>query len=511
MLHATMAVRDRRREPSRTRRAGHGTPVLDDAGRCLVQVVALASLALGTACDGEIAVEVRDDDDESTRSGLLFIADNAENERYLVVAARSGTVVREVALDELDPEHCARHPGAGVENLCLPYELDHRVGDDGRDRILAMYSPMYLYENGSLQMLSTVLASIVLEDPPVVEWFVDRIDLSDLESDPSEFICPLDIESPCDEDPDQVGAAFGCALRKAHAFSVLEERDGELRLVVADNRNQRILELTVTEGDRCAHVDAVYAPDNLSDWTVYRNPNDIEAYLDEGTVHLLLSIKDSTWDNPESGATDRGKLLHLVREEGGEPRTAWVFPPVDTNEPSFLNSQHNIDIAVSATGARYALVAHSDGMGPSWYAGGSPDDAAGSILLLSCCDDAPTYLADVRLPVESERTLGYLRDVDILDDGTVLVTDSGCVYPDGCTREPWVGELSMPSYDEIRAMDLPSKTGNWTDDHSTQNVVDAAISDVYLDAPFLDVGLSVYEADYVPAEDLGSLLSPLCP
>jgi len=299
---------------------------------------------------------------------------------------------------------------------------------------------------------------------------------------------------------------FPCTLRKPHGFSVFEEDGGSLRATVTDSRNHRILDLEIDKGERCATVHRSVSAHTLPEWTVYNNPNDVETWVEGDAVHTLVSFKGSDPDTAEQGAAGRGKIVHLVWEEGAEPSIPWVFPPVDHSEPSFLSGQHNVDLVQTSGGDRLMLVAHSGGASERWHGDAEPGEEHGTVLLTSCCDEEPRYLFDATL---TDTTLGYLRDVDLLEGGRALLTDSGCIEPEGCPVGAQLLEVPLPDLDAIDQLGLPERAGHWSADHAAQNLHEVQTEPWLLPQAWDDLGVSAYEADWVPAADLGERMRTL--
>ncbi len=439
------------------------------------------------------------------RTGVLLVSDSAEGARYLVLAVPDGELLLELQLGRMDTEHCRDNLGS-TQIFCLPYELQHRVDAEGADHLLVMYSPMEQDENGPDSAKPGVLASYSLTDPPSLDWSVDQLDLSAMTLREDEQVCQEDLHNPCNDDSHLRNEKFACAMRMPHAFAVLEDGDDHLRALVADTRNHRVLELDITAGDRCAAVEGIQDLDTVPDWTLYLNPNDVEAWSEGDRHHALVSFKGSDPNGDEQGAAGRGKLMYWSWEQQQPVDRSWVFPPVDTEEPSFLNAPHNVDMFEADDGTRLLMLAHSSGASESWHGEADQGTERGSVLLASCCEEPPEYLADV---VPADEELGFLRDVDHLGGGRLVLTDSGCLEPDGCTQEASILELSFAELEQASALVGPGGDGRWSAEHGSQHFLDATIEPWLLDDRYRDVLVGVYEADYIPLEELGDSLTEL--
>lgn len=467
-------------------------------------------------CDDDNCPPQDDDDDiVESLSGLVFVSDGDGQERYAVLRPDDGSVVHEIDLNELDVERCGADPDEG-ETLCATWELTHRVGADGKDRLLVTYQPSVFHEAGHDRgdpVLGSILFGTHVETPPELEWAVERLDFTQLAHDPSPDPCVADPHDSCEPHPESPGLNRGaCRLNSPHGTYLLSEDETSARVLTTDTFGNRVLELTIDKASDCAVVDAVYGPGNLPEWGVYFSPNDVFAYEEGSTLHVLVTFRNSTSGTGEQGEYDHGKLLHIVREAGQPPQVLWVFPPTDTAEPSFSNSIHNVDVVEAADGTRYILLAHSNGLGDEWYLFGDENAAEGSVALLSCCDEQPRYYFDAYL-AGPDPVLAYLRDVDLMDVRRLLITDSGCVAgTDTCTRTAWVGEVSMPTFPEIEALEWAEVTGAWSVDHGQQNLHPLYATAAMIEqSPLLGVSQGVYEADFVACEDLGWPLKTVCP
>ncbi len=452
------------------------------------------------------AVQAGDDSADSPPSDVVLVADSGQEERYLAFRADTREVIWQADLAALDPESCDFDVEDG-EVFCIPYELEHRVGPDGLDRLLTIYSPAIIWDAEVLGLLPSVIASIRMTDPPEVEWNVRRLDFSKIDPQLTWWDCGSAEDDPCGLLNPNSSKQYDCTMRGAHDFVVTSADADSMRMVVADTDNQRLLELHVEKGKPCAEVEALYSAENVEGWTVYQTPNSVEAYWERQTLHILATAKDSLWFSDEQGAVQRGKVMHITRDADFDFELAWVFPPADTSAPAFLNSPHNIDVVDSASG-HYAFVAHSAGLSDGWYNRDEQNAGRGGVMILGYDDEGASYFLDAHLS-GTERRLSYLRDVDLLDERKVLVTDSGCVHPDGCELRPWIGQMDIPALSELGSLELPDRPGHYCADHSSQNLYEVAPSAGYVSEPFEEVGVSVYESDYVFVEDLGDLLGPL--
>jgi len=454
-----------------------------------------------------------DDDTGPTPGDLVVVAGGAATQRIVFFRAATGEAIGplEVSLPGVAPDLCG-YPLGNEQVVCFPRGLAHSAGPDGLDRLTLTFSPSIEPVPGAAEPLPGVLGRILWPDAqqPELEWWVNRLDLSAIDPDLLEWDCGLG-QNPCDLIDPEGASQFDCALRNPQDYSIVEETATAIRVVVADTDNHRLVEMEVDRdppniNNACAVVSGIYSADTVAGWDSYGTPTSVEAYLDGDDLHILTTLRDSEEEGGEPGGDYRGKLLHIVVAAGGDPSTAWVFPPVEAGEPSFLNAPHNVDVIGTVMGS-FAVVAHASGGSADWFDPATPSAARGSMSVIAFSDQAAWYHTDIQLPGEQ---LGYLRDVDFIDETAVLITDSGCPRTAAeCTRSAWIGEMTIPSLLELGATQWPDVSGAWSADQGQQNWTEGTPSAVYLAVPAPDVAVGVYESDYVRGGDLGDIFGPM--
>ncbi len=183
----------------------------------------------------------------------------------------------------------------------------------------------------------------------------------------------------------------------------------------------------------------------------------------------------------------------------GDWRMAWKHPI----DGSRLQGGHEADLIQGEDGLPYVVYAHGNGAGVSddidhWD---GEEDHRGTIGVVRLVDGQPEYLLD---GVTSDPRFGFLRDADFLDDGSFLVTDSGCMNPyfPGCKREAGLWHVDVDFENAVAT----GKTGAFSIDHSQQEFVSVSLDDATF-PHWTSCGLlTPYEADFRWDDQLGSFL-----
>lgn len=108
------------------------------------------------------------------------------------------------------------------------------------------------------------------------------------------------------------------------------------------------------------------------------------------------------------------------------------------------------------------------------------------------------YLFDAWAP-----GFGFLRDVNLLPDGTFLVADSGCMAPWlECKGSPAVWRVAPP---DLTTAPVSSRGGTWTAELDDLELVEALpVVEDHFPSPF-DCGFATpYQAELLPAAGLGN-------
>lgn len=339
--------------------------------------------------------------------------------------------------------------------FCLVYQSRHRLTDDGQDEIVYTYSPV-ADDSADPEDVRGRVVGVAPTDPPSTRWQLDRLDWSLV--DPDRARCAWDAADPCAVDravATTEAAIRACQLFWPHDLQILgEDPDfeggaGGVRLVLADTRNDRLLWVTASRQSTCGLVTEVLDHTN-PDWDLYASINGVDTWEDGTTRRLLFSAKDAHGDGSQLEGTweegaGKGKIVQW-RDDGEGWVQEWEFPPQSSSVLSFVNSPHGV-----THDDGHVYFAHALGSGDTWNVG-----AGGSLGVL---DRDGGYLYDA-LPARKD--LLYARAVAVLDDGRLLLTDSG-------TK----GDEHAPAQTSLFVLepgdDAPSgKSGAWSSDHAEQ-------------------------------------------
>ena len=388
---------------------------------------------------------------------LLMIAQVAEAS-VLFADYPSGAVVGERCLSELVPEECSGEPGY----TCLLFEIEHVEAEVDR------LSMIYAHRNPEVEGQPSSLMEVGFNRPAMPEWR-----LSDLNY---ETYFPGEFEERCapEEEAEEV-----CWLNMAHTSTPVDEE----HLAFADTRSARIVIAKPDQATGELEVRSLLEKSH-PDWEYLAWVNHLEAFEEEGRRFLLSSFKGGGM--VAEGQRNAGRIVLWDISDFDAIEMVWTYP-----ESGYLSAPHKSQ-RVEVNGENYLLYAHSMGASESLIG-----ENLGSVgIARFSLEEAPTYLGDWRLAPE-DGVLGFLRDVEILPDSKLLLTDSGCEsLSDGCQD---LGEIVVVSWPE-----LPEPTGqdgSFQPGHVMQTFRE-------FNAEAVDLVPSVrfaYETDFVPRESLVNL------
>lgn len=386
----------------------------------------------------------------------LLVADTGHG-RAAAALRDDATPTGDVCLSDLLPDTCG---GAGEDAGCLLFEVGHAL--DGGDDVFTFA----FGQRGDANFPGGVaMVSLDGDGEPTVAW---RTDLLTWPDDPART-------AECAADTDTLR---GCRLAMPHAHTWLP--DGET-LAVADTLNNRVAFLRPSP-EGTTEVVALLAedhPDNPSQWW----PNALDLVEEDGRTLLLVTYKGS--DPTVTGVPNAGRLMLWDVTDLQAPTLEWAWPT-----DGWLAAVHGGSVQDGPDGP---LVVYAHARGDSEDPGEGDD---GSVGVARWEDGAPpTYLGDLVL-AEGD-PLGFVRDVEVVDDG-LLVTDSGCENQDAdCGRPGRVITLALPT------LDAPALGGGFSGDHADQAIVPTDVVGEVFTAP-----LSFpFEADLLAPEERGAFLS----
>ena len=275
-------------------------------------------------------------------------------------------------------------------------------------------------------------------------WQVDALDFSVNFPSRLDGVCRYDLDDPCAPDAelmaatdsDSVRAARLCQFHQPHAVVDISSGD-DIRLILVDTRNNRLLQVSVEETSTCAVVEQVLGNAH-SGWEDFGAPNHLQVWEDTERRYVLMTHKDliPTEESPGEG---RGGVVLWAQSLGdvyewGESAVqtwerVWRYPA-----EGYLNAPHNVERFTTGSGD-LLVYAHSNGAGDTWNEGNLGSlgiarfDAADGWL------SAPSYVFDVRPDRVVRRNFGFIRDADWVEDERFLLGDSGCLRPEGCEKK----------------------------------------------------------------------------
>lgn len=431
---------------------------------------------------GEALDSDTSDSGEGAPADLALIADTS-NGRYLFVRLDDGTVVHELRLSTLDPKLCS-------SETCAAFVAWPSIDAAGGDQVTLSFSP-----NTPDEPAAAVIARVRLGASGDEEmWRLSALDFYTNFSDRPDICAQTaPCEVPDSEDPE---VRRRCRLALSHEVKVAEETESGVVLWIADTEQPaRVLKVALNTASACGVVEDVISEETAPDWNAYQAINDVDLVeTGEDTPEILFN---SLSHDKENGLASTSLWR---REESGWSRV-WQHPSVESG--AYLGAAHNPDIFTDDDGQTYLVYAHSNGLGvhPLVDSFTGELDHHGTIGVARVSGDGVEYLFDAAMPGE----LGFLRDVNRLDDGTFLVTDSGCMHPDDtdCTNPGQLWNIELPPLSEASATGL---SGGFTAPHEQMNIVLAHTVDGRFGQP-LTCGLwTPYSAQFMPAETLGRTL-----
>lgn len=430
------------------------------------------------------------DSDRPDDSRLAFAADN-KSERYALVDLATGEKVWNLDLKAHSPDFCEE---GNDDVTCGAYGLVHdRDPDNGDDRLLLTYHAMNLTDPNAVGSRASVIERLRLagDGSLSTDWLIDSLDFQTWFADSPEICAQT---APCTAPTDDEIGWRKCGLTMTHDIELVADDGEHLVLLAADTANDRVLELEYTAGDSCAVVTDVLSADTAPEWTTALYSNDIDEIWLDGVRHWLVTQKGST--DAEGVHHDGRGSVELWYQVDDSWQRRWRFPADPTLH---LNAPHNADIYFLHDGLPYLVVGHGaanadyfDGEGHS----ARDDMGAVSVSRLGATGDFDAYLADV-LFTGAGPELGFVRDCDLLADGSWLVSDSGCKGSFAeCERTPGIWHVAFDPTTWV----APGLGGAFSGDHADQNFV---YGETFLsDSWNCDFDI-LYEADFAQVHDLG--------
>lgn len=439
----------------------------------------------GADSGGADSGEDTDSGDGGPPPDLALIADTSHG-RYLYVRLDDATIVHEIRLDALNPDLCS-------DEVCAAFVGWPSVGADGADELTVSFAPNTRGEPAT----ANIERIRVGPEGDTILWQLDRLDFLTNFSDRPDVCAQV---SPCEvpEDPDET-LRRKCRLALSHEVKVIEEDDASVSLWIADTEGPaRVLKVRLDKTTTCGVVEDVLSADTATSWGGYEAINDVDPVdLGDGRDTLLFNSLNHNSDQGLASAS-------LWQSVDGAWTRLWQHPSEESG--GYLAAAHNPDWVTDDDGQTYLIYANSNGMGAhplvSRFTGA--DDHMGSIGVARATAEGVEYLFDAALPGQ----FGFLRDVNRLDDGTFLVTDSGCMHPEDtdCTHPGALWHVALP---ELSTATPSGLSGVFTASHVNMNIVTPAVIETRFAQPLLCGLFTPYSAQFMPGPTLGSTLQEL--
>ncbi len=412
---------------------------------------------------------------------LALIADTSHG-RYLFVRLDDATIVHEVSLATLNPELCA-------DAVCAAFVAWPTVAD-GLDVMTLSFAPNTVGES-----FAAVIERVQIgADADRILWHLDSLDFLTNFPDRTDICAQT---APCEvpEDPDET-VRRKCRLQLSHEVKVVSEDEDSVELWVADTEGPaRAIKVRLDKDSTCGVVEEVLSQDTSESWAGYQAINDLDVVdLGDGRESLLLNSLSHESVEGLSSVT-------LWQKADGLWTRLWQHPSEASG--GYLGAAHNPDWVVDEDGTAYVIYAHSNGMGshPQVRSFTGAEDHRGSVGVARASAEGVEYLFDATLTGQ----FGFLRDVNRLEDGTFLVTDSGCMHPEDtdCTYPGQIWNVALPELSEVVA---PGLSGAFSGGHLDQNVIVAEPLDGHFSQPLTCGLFTPYTAQFMPGDTLGETL-----
>lgn len=345
---------------------------------------------------------------------------------------------------------------------------------------------------GRYEKMYSVVQRIKVGPTPGIVWKAKYLDFKDVP----------DASAYCVQTEPTTVTDYGCLPRLVHSIQVLKDDSANktVTFVMAEMYNHRISQVTLNyaNNNTVGHVDWVLGDAN-PEWPSAANPNGLQ-YLTNipGGPYLVTTFYSAT------GEQSSGGLVMMWRQVNGEWQEVWQHPQNLTSAVELLNTPHLGKIIFDPkTQEPYFVYSHSRGTATAWGTydgyGGSygVGDLGGSIT------NQPVYQMDaITYADDPNRQTHFSRDIDWLDDGTLLLSDAAC-ESGTC---PWPSRIFRVEPFFLQDT-LTSRAGYYAPDRSAINMVDIpqeAIIEEY------QCGLKcLYESEFIPAGKLGTSLTSL--
>ena len=396
---------------------------------------------------------------------VVLMSDNLA-ERVLVFLPATSEIVWELDVPDRFPELCTPPENTVA---CGVYDSEHSIDPtSGLDKVVYTFHAMDVDQPTKIGSRRSVIEQIIISEDgeTTSDWQMFDLDFS-VNFAGNTDLCASSV--PCDAPADQGYDVWqACSMVMVHDIEILEESDREVMMWIADTINSRILKVRLDKSSTCGVVEDVVDKHTVEAWQHWTWVNDVDYVELEGRPHLLANHKGY---NSDDEIYNGRSTLTLFGQYDDTWQLRWQHPNPREDQFGFLNASHNADWIEGADGEPYVIYAHSNGAGARWEdeAWGDDDDR-GSLGMLRVASDgsAYRYLGDGVLPLHGD-PIHFLRDVDLLDDGSFLLTDSGCKGDiDGCEHPSVVHHVAI----DLTTLEEYPGDGGFSDDHRMQNLIE---------------------------------------
>lgn len=420
-------------------------------------------------------------------SSLLLTSQSMNSEVVRIMDPNTMRIVYDFDLRKAAFEGCETQ-----QLFCGPIGAEHKLinGDDVLD--VAVYQSDGTPNATKIENLHSMITRIKPTRSLQVLWTMKSLDWSDIPA--LAELCTMAPDAPFEETDTK------CAMVMVHKFQVVEDRpqDQQVTVVMADLLGEKVIQATLNYagGNTKAHVDWILNGLN-PDWPEKGSPNTVQYIPDmPGGPYLLVTYYTEV-PQPYGGG---GIVMWQWTGQGWTQ--AWSFPEPGSSDLPYLNTPHMATYQEDpTTGAGWITYNHSRALAGDW---GSYTQLGGSFGLLQpgpTLADPPSYVADLVLHRDDPKNMTHFsRDFDILEDGSWLLTDSGCENSALCTNTARVFRV-RPF--ELAASSV-TRSGSYAQDLSRINVVDIPDSQVEAE---LQCGFYIlFESQWLKTEALGPTL-----
>ncbi len=381
---------------------------------------------------------------------------------------------------------CDGHP-----LFCYPMGLNYVVHDD-TDYVDMVVGWLDLTAGEPEESFPSSIVRFRLGRPPRAVWTLKYLDWRQVPD--WSRLCNQALDEPYGD-----LRSPGCGLQFVHSFRTVTDDPAaqHVAVVVADPSHARILgvHLDYAGGNEVGVVDWVL-DEATPGWPATGFPNGVQYLEEPDGTYLLVTYYDV------SDADDDGGAVILFEHRGDWWAKVWQFPdPTIADRPYLFGVHMALVLEDPLSSLRYLFYAHGRGLNRDWDSNPQVDRGGtlGVAALASSLRVPPVYFGEAAENYEEPGSIFlYPRDVEILPDGSLIVTDAAC---ETICLEPGMHHWIAPFY---RGLGPSAKLGYFSGDHSEQDILDQTGPDVRKD---MDCGLGVlFESHWVPLSRTGAFL-----